>query len=39
MTLLAFAGIPDSAGDAISIVLAAVMFGLLALALRGLDEV
>lgn len=39
MTSLAFAGIPDSAGDAISLVLAAVMLGILALFLRGLDRV
>lgn len=39
MTLLALAGIPDAAGDAVSIALAAALFGLLALALAGLDRV
>lgn len=39
MPLLALAGIPDAAGDAVSIVLFAVMIGLLALAVRGLDRV
>lgn len=39
MTFLAFAGIPDSAGDAISVVLLVLMMGLLGLALRGLDRV
>lgn len=39
MTLLAFLGIPESAGDVISVALFALLFGLLALALRGLDRV
>lgn len=39
MTPLAVLGIPESAGDAVSIVLAAALFALLALALRGLDRV
>lgn len=39
MSLLALAGIPDSAGDAISIALVALLFAVLALILHGLDRV
>lgn len=39
MRLLALAGVPDSAGDAISIALFAVLFAVLAIVLHGLDRV